>query len=257
VTSLTVVIPALNDAEMLRRCLDDLAAGLRTPDEIVVVDNGSTDDTADVALAAGATVIAERVQGIWPAAAAGYDAASGDIIARLDADSRPPVDWLLHIEAEFTDSPEIGALTGPGDFYDGNPFIATLGQHLYIGGYFWFVSWWLGNSPLFGSNFAMRREVWWGVRARVNRGMSDVHDDLDLSLHLPPEVEVRLDESLRVGISARPFSTWHGFGRRLGFALRTFRVNWQDASPARRHEAHRRFEESQHAEDEGLPGAIA
>jgi glycosyltransferase involved in cell wall biosynthesis len=254
-TTLSVVIPALNDAELLQRCLSDLAAQLRRADEIIVVDNGSSDNTAAVALAGGATVIAEPLTGIWPAASAGYDAAHGDIIARLDADSRPPVDWLLHIEAEFTSDPDIGALTGPGDFYDGNPLISLMGQHLYIGGFFWFVSWWLGNPPLFGSNFAMRREVWLSVRNEVHRNLRTIHDDLDLSLHLPPQVEVRLDETLRVGISARPFSTWHGFGRRLSWAFRTFRLHWPEASPWRRHAEHRRWEEEQ-AERE-LPGAIA
>ena len=167
VPSITVVIPALDDAEMLARCLGDLAAQLRPADEIVVVDNGSTDETAAVARAGRRRASSsEPVRGIWPAASAGYDAATGDIIARLDADSRPPVDWLLHIEAEFVDSPEIGVLTGPGIFYDGNTLVAGLGQTLYIGGYFWSMEIWLGHPPIFGSNFAMRREVWQRVRGR-------------------------------------------------------------------------------------------
>ncbi|WP_431220768.1 glycosyltransferase [Leifsonia xyli] len=103
--TVSVVIPVLDDSAMLARCLADLAAQLRPADEIVVVDNGSADDTVAVARAAGVRVIEQRLRGIWPAAAAGYDAATGDIIARLDADSRPPADWLLHLEAELVDSP--------------------------------------------------------------------------------------------------------------------------------------------------------
>ena len=160
--TISVVIPVLDDSEMLARCLDDLAAQLRPADEIVVVDNGSTDETADVARAAGARVIEQPQRGIWPAASAGYDAATGDIIARLDADSRPPADWLLHIEAELVDAPEVGVLTGRGVFYDGNAVVAGIGQLLYIGGYFWSMELWLGNPPIFGSNFAMRRDVWQG-----------------------------------------------------------------------------------------------
>jgi Glycosyltransferases, probably involved in cell wall biogenesis len=245
VTSISVVIPARNDAVMLERALHDLRVQLRAADEIIVADNDSTDATAEVARAAGAIVVSETTQGIWPAASAGYDAARGDIIARLDADSRPPVDWLLHIEAEFTASPEIDLLTGPGDFYDGNPLVTLLGSTLYIRGYFWAMTIWLDGSPVFGSNFAMRREVWLEVRERVHRRLRAVHDDLDLSLHLGPDRLVRYDDRLRVGISARPFATWRGLGRRLGWAYLTLRMHLPEESPWRRRVMRRRWEDEQ------------
>ena len=55
-STLSVVIPSLNDAHMLKDCLDALAAQTRAPDEVIVVDNGSADDTAGIARAAGARV---------------------------------------------------------------------------------------------------------------------------------------------------------------------------------------------------------
>lgn len=249
---ISVVIPALDDAEMLRVVLELLRHQIRAADEVIVVDNGSRDDTVAVAVAGGARVIYEGLPGIWPAAAAGYDAAVGDLVARLDADSRPPADWLAHIEAEFETAPEVDVVTGPGDFYDGNPLAVLLGQNLYIGGYFWAMSIWLGRPPVFGSNFAMRREVWQRVRPHVHRELRAVHDDLDLSLHLPPDAIVVLDESLRVGISARPFSSWHGLGRRLGWAYLTLRMHWPQDAPWRIRAARRRAR----ARDGALPGAI-
>jgi glycosyltransferase involved in cell wall biosynthesis len=254
-TSISVVIPALNDAVMLARCLADLSAQSRQADEIILVDNGSTDATADVARAAGARVLSELLRGIWPAAAAGYDAATGEIIARLDADSRPPVDWLARIETEFARSPEMAILTGPGDFYGGNWFVRILGQYLYMDGYFWSMSLWLGHSPVYGSNFAMRNETWQDVRGRVHRAVRTIHDDLDLSIHLRPHQTVRLDRSLRVGISARPFDTWRGLGRRIGWAYLTLRLHWPEETPLRRRAARRRWKAG--AREREQPEAIA
>ncbi|MDP3207929.1 MAG: glycosyltransferase, partial [Rhodoglobus sp.] len=71
---ISVVIPARNDSVMLAACLRALADQTRPADEIIVVDNGSTDDTAAVAVAAGVRVIQESLWGIFPATAAGFDA---------------------------------------------------------------------------------------------------------------------------------------------------------------------------------------
>lgn len=217
-TLISVVVPSWNDAVMLRRCLAALAVQTRPPDEIVVVDNGSTDDTAAVAVAAGARVVVESRRGVWPATVAGFDAAQGDIIARLDADSVPPPDWLERVEEILATSGARSAVTGPGDFYGGNRFTHWVGEHVYIAGYFWFIGGLLGHPPLFGSNLAVRRALWTALRPRVDPTLERIHDDLQLSFLLEPDMTVVYDRTLRVGVSARPFSSLRGLGRRVGWA---------------------------------------
>jgi glycosyltransferase involved in cell wall biosynthesis len=78
-----LVLPCLNEAAALPWVLGRLPAGYRA----IVVDNGSTDGSAEVARAAGATVVFEARRGFGAAVAAGVDAATAPIVAVCDADA--------------------------------------------------------------------------------------------------------------------------------------------------------------------------
>lgn len=78
-----VILPALDEAEALPRVLRNLPAGYRA----IVVDNGSTDGTADVARAHGALVVDQPVRGFGAACWAGLQAATADIVCFMDADA--------------------------------------------------------------------------------------------------------------------------------------------------------------------------
>ena len=80
----SLIIPALNEAECLGRFLAEVPAGL--VDQVIVVDNGSTDSTSQVARAAGAQVIEEPRRGYGFACAAGSTAAKGEALIFMDGD---------------------------------------------------------------------------------------------------------------------------------------------------------------------------
>lgn len=238
--SISVVIPVRNDAAMLTTALEALAGQNRAPDEIVVVDNGSSDASAMIAERAGARVIAEPQRGIPFASATGYDNARGDIIARIDADTIVPRGWLGQIERTFKNDPGIDLLTGTATFYGGSELAHLLGRAWYIGGMYFAVTPYLGHPPVFGSNFAMRRDVWAELGGEVHREPG-IHDDLDLSLHVKPWMRVEYDSSLIVKISARPFDTFEGLTRRLSWVMPTLRNHWPEDAPWRRRAARREW----------------
>jgi glycosyltransferase involved in cell wall biosynthesis len=80
----SLIIPALNEADCLPSLLDEVPAGLMY--QVIVVDNGSTDKTADVARMAGALVVDEPRQGYGFACAAGTAVAEGEVLAFMDGD---------------------------------------------------------------------------------------------------------------------------------------------------------------------------
>ena len=88
---ISLVMPCLNEEHGLRQVFRDLPAWV---DEIIVVDNGSTDDTAAVARSFGATVVVEKRKGYGFAYKAGLSIASGDIVVTMDGDGTYPRSFI-------------------------------------------------------------------------------------------------------------------------------------------------------------------
>lgn len=104
---ISVVIPCLNEEEAVGAVVEQAWAGIERSGrtgEVIVVDNGSTDASASVARAAGATVVHEPRRGYGRAYLTGIDAARGDYVVMADADGTYPVDRL----GEFVDKLESG-----------------------------------------------------------------------------------------------------------------------------------------------------
>ncbi|MGA3097256.1 MAG: glycosyltransferase family 2 protein [Bryobacteraceae bacterium] len=103
--SITVIIPCLNEEQGIEKVLRAMPEFV---DEVVVVDNNSTDRTSDVARSLGAKVVREEVRGYGRSYRRGFHDATGDLIVTLDGDHSYPVDALsylleafLHLEVDF------------------------------------------------------------------------------------------------------------------------------------------------------------
>ena len=226
----SVVVPVKDDAEKLLHCLEALARQRVAPLEIIVVDNGSSDDSAQVARTNGADVLFEPRPGIGVASAAGYNRARGDILARLDADSVPAPDWIATIVGSFHSDTDLDAITGPAHFNDGPSALRRPALLAYLLPYFVLSALALGHVPLFGSNMAFRRAAWREVSDRLHTDHWLVHDDFDLSFHLGVDHVLRFVPSLRTGISMRPFHDG-GAALRLRRGFHTVFLHWPHELP--------------------------
>jgi glycosyltransferase involved in cell wall biosynthesis len=110
---LSFIIPCFNEEALLGHCIESIRAELAsTAIEIIVVDNGSTDMTAEVARLYGARVVFEPDKGVVRARQAGFMAAHGELLAFIDADSQLPPGWLLQV-ARIMINPKVVACSGP------------------------------------------------------------------------------------------------------------------------------------------------
>lgn len=110
---ISVIVPAYNAEETLPACLDALEAQTvpRHQYEIIVVDDGSTDDTAEVARSAVDRLICQENAGPAAARNRGARAAQGDLLLFTDADCAPAPDWIERLTEPFSDPVE-GAGSG-------------------------------------------------------------------------------------------------------------------------------------------------
>jgi glycosyltransferase involved in cell wall biosynthesis len=106
---ISVIIPVYNGGQTLPACLEALCRQTHAPGEIIVVDDGSTDDTVALAEQSGVIVLSQAHAGPGAARNRGARAAQGDILLFTDADCAPAPDWVERMLAPFADPSVAGA----------------------------------------------------------------------------------------------------------------------------------------------------
>lgn len=102
-SKISVVIPTMNEEASIGLVIDEVAEALRDsrPYEILVVDTDSRDRTREIASSKGAVVVEEPRRGYGRAYKTGFERASGDIIATLDADMTYPASYIPRLAEEL------------------------------------------------------------------------------------------------------------------------------------------------------------
>jgi peptidoglycan/xylan/chitin deacetylase (PgdA/CDA1 family)/GT2 family glycosyltransferase len=158
----SVVIPAHNEENYLFSCLESIKNQDYAGEyEVIVVDNASTDNTAQIARDWGAKVVYEGRRSPACARQKGAEVATGKIIAFIDADTQAPAHWLSTIVWLFLSEPETVVISGPYAYYDA-------GKIARIASYCNFISIIIDQlfrkafnkgSAVWGCNFAVRRSA--------------------------------------------------------------------------------------------------
>lgn len=200
----SVVVPVHDEAAYIGPCLDALLAQTVAPDEILVVDNNCADGTTAALAAYGDRIVLVREprQGVHHARTAGFDAATGDVLGRIDADTRVGPGWVAALHTIFAD-PAVSAATGANHYYD-------VRASWLVGGGDRLLRWICARLPssagldwLHGANMAVRASAWRAVRPALCTGR-ELHEDVDLGIHLYAAGErIVFAPRMRAGTSAR------------------------------------------------------
>ena len=223
--TITAIVCAYNEAPYLPACLFSLLAQTRPPDEILVINNASTDATAAVARTVpGVRVIDEPTKGLVVARERARREARGDILAFVDADCRAPIWWIERIEQRFASRARLIGVTGPYRFYDWDwggraliraydlavapPTHFLVHRALHLGAIF------------YGGNFAVRREA----LARIGGFDCSIEfhgEDTNLGRRLTTVGRIDVCPDCWVWTSARRYRAM-GKGRVFGLYVRNF-----------------------------------
>ena len=170
---LSVVVPAFDEEAYLPATLASLARQ-HVPGgfEVVVVDNASTDATAEVAARHGARVVREETPGVCAARQRGTEEARGAIVVSTDADTVHPDGWLARLAERF-DADDVVAAAGPCRYLDPpwwarvfpTGWFAVIGAVHALTGRVLYVT---------ATNVAFRREGFPGYDTRLTQGGDEV-----------------------------------------------------------------------------------
>ncbi len=220
---LSFVVPAYNEEAYLPACLESIVEQTRSfpvgTTEIIVVNNASTDRTREVALGyAGVRVVDEPRKGLTFARQAGFAAATGELIANVDSDSRLTPGWVAQVLESFAEAERrvaassgterrkpLVALSGPVLYYD-----LTARQRVLVH-LFYMIGWMTYamnryvlrvGSMVQGGNFVTSRAALEEIGG-FNTAISFYGEDTDIARRLNEVGEVRFTFELKMFSSAR------------------------------------------------------
>jgi GT2 family glycosyltransferase len=251
-----VVIPCRNEVRWIRDLLDALRAQDRQPDEIVVVDDGSSDGTADAVgqwrqehAGMPVRVVPGRGRGVAAAVNTGIAELTTEAVVRLDGHCRPAADYVRRT-VELLDQPSVGVAGGAWTIQPGAQTIearaiAIAGQHPLGSGGALYRSAPVASAKLqvascdvdtvpFG---AFRRDLWKELGGLDERLYTN--EDYDFNFRVRDRgLRVMLDPSIRCTYYARPTIgtlarqyTRYGWWKARMLMLHPRSLRWRQAIP--------------------------
>lgn len=157
--ALSLIIPAYNEEKYIGACLESAIKNSGGKfREIIVVDNQSSDRTSEIAKSfPEVRVVKEEKKGVMRARQRGYQEASGNILAYIDADTKVPEGWVENVIDKFKGNSGLACLSGPYIYYD-----IPRWQKILVKFYWYFLAlplYFVVRYMVVAGNFAIKKDV--------------------------------------------------------------------------------------------------
>ena len=207
--TVSIIIPAYNEADVIGKCLQSCADQTVLPEEVLVVNNNSSDETVAIVKKFAKDhpelplkLLHEKEQGMVPARDKGLDEAVSDVLGRIDSDTILEPGWVEGVKEIFLDD-MVDAASGPMLYHD-MP-LRRLGFRIddKIRSFLHKTA--KKHKFVFGSNMAIRNKVWHDVKPLIPPDEHDImHEDLNISLTLcENEYSIAYSPLMPAAMSAR------------------------------------------------------
>ncbi len=211
----SVIVPAYNEESYIVKTLDALRRQNYPNVEVIVVNNASTDRTAErVAhfiyihhLHFRFRLLHEKRRGTQYARECGRRAANGAVIAQLDADCLPPANWISDGVRLLQAKPGLAAVAGPYDYFDSQPavrLVARLSQRYLLPSLNTLAQWLGRGGVLLGGNVFIPADVLERCGG-YNTALRFYGDDVDIALRVSKWGKILFTPALTVASSSRRY----------------------------------------------------
>lgn len=232
--NLTIVITAYNEENHIGACLDAIVDQIQSGDEIIVVDNASTDKTRLVVSAYDSVrLLSEPKIGRPSALITGFDSAKGDVIVLFNADVIIDKGWLEHLRSSFSEDDNLAATTGlakakilPALGWPTSSFWSRI--------YLINAEAYFGTVVCWGANMAITSQTWKTIREGFLACDAKLHhDDQFISLLVASAgLKTSRDNQLLCTTKEQSYYEWPKFRKYVSMRWRTKRLFMNNGSYA-------------------------
>jgi glycosyltransferase involved in cell wall biosynthesis len=197
----SLIIPAYNEEKYIGNCLQSVKEHGKNLFEVIVVNNASTDKTAEVVKSFPfVRLINEPKKGLLWARQRGFEESKGDFLAYIDSDTTIYPSWFEKISNEFNKDKEIVILSGPYRYYD-----LPKTKKIFAELIWWIIfpfAYFISRRVIHGGNFVVKREALKKING-FDTSISFHGEDTDLARRLSYYGKIKYKTNFYINISGR------------------------------------------------------